>query len=79
MTFRHTGVPLELALVEIARQAGLGLAYGKDLTVAQRLTETVIEDLPAADAFEALLTRTPWTIYISPSGQAVVAERPTEP
>ena len=76
VTLRHTGIPLELALVEIARQAGLGLAYGRDLTVAERVSNTVVEDLPAADAFEKLLDGTPWTIYISPTGQAIVAQRP---
>lgn len=75
IVLRRPGLPLELALAEVARQAGVGLSYGTDVTAAHRIVTADVDHLPAIDAFDRLLDGTPWTVYVSPSGQAIVAPR----
>ncbi len=78
VTLHMTDAPLELVLVEISRQAGVGLSYGDDLVTARRTVSLRITHLPAADAFEAALRGTGCVLYVAPTGQATVLRDPNE-
>jgi hypothetical protein len=59
----------------IQRQAGLSLVFGDDLDGLDRRTTLRDSTMSAAEALIAVLASTNLEVLVSPSGQAVIAER----
>jgi TonB-linked SusC/RagA family outer membrane protein len=76
VTLRRNGAPLEDVLREIARQAQIGISYGEELPLSGVLVSINVSRLRAADALEAAVSGTPWTLLYSATGQIMVVRRP---
>jgi TonB-linked SusC/RagA family outer membrane protein len=76
VTLRRTQAPLHEVLGEIARQAQIGISYGEELPRSGILVSVDVSGLRAADALEAAVRGTPWTLLYASTGQIMVVPRP---
>jgi outer membrane cobalamin receptor len=65
-------VPLQDALQEIARQAGLGISYRSDLPELDRRISLEADGLPAAEALLRVLRGSGLELMVAPNGRTVM-------
>ncbi len=74
VTVSGRDLALEEVLSDIARQAGVGIAYRDDVSRSGTRVSLVLNGVSAADALAAAVRGTKWSVLISPAGQVLVVD-----
>jgi TonB-linked SusC/RagA family outer membrane protein len=76
VTVRRQSELLQVVLVEIASQAGLGLSYSDEVARSRTLVSIDAVQVPAAEVLTRVVEGTPWRVLVTPQAQVTVVRAP---